>query len=121
MTSLCDLFRIVVVRLLEKKSFVFPYRPLKGAKGFTESDHKAVFSNVTDLLTLHVEFHGMVKAQMDSTTGRKLSVPFMTCIPKMHIYGQFCCDVPEVRACVLTRVEVSQRERAGQPDEACFG
>jgi len=70
-------------------------RPLKGAKGFTGSDHKAIFSNVTDLLTLHTEFHGMIRQQMSSTSGRKLSVPFLTCIPKMHIYGQFCCDVPE--------------------------
>lgn len=61
----------------------------------SKSDHKAIFSNVTDFLAIHEEFIKMIGKEMASTTGRMLSVPFLTCIPKMRIYAQFCCDVPK--------------------------
>jgi guanine nucleotide exchange factor VAV len=70
-------------------------RPLAAVKAISKMDHKTIFSNVTDLLTIHHEFHSLVSAQMASTTGRKLSEPFMVSLPKMRIYGQFCCDVPK--------------------------
>eukprot|EP00729_Bicosta_minor_P001740 gene1740-6643_t len=82
-------------------------RRLAANPKINKSDHKAIFSNVTDLLTLHDEFYKMICIEMASTTGRMLSVPFLTCIPKMKIYGQFCCDVPKAME-ILTSLNKSK-------------
>jgi len=70
-------------------------RPMAANSKINKSDHKQIFSIVTDLLTIHDEFNKMILKQLSSKTGRKMSVPFLTMLPKMRVYGQFCCDVPK--------------------------
>lgn len=77
-------------------------RPLAANPKISKADHKAIFSNVVDLLAIHDEFNKMICKAMASTTGRMLSVPFLTCIPKMKIYAQFCCDVPKAMEILIS-------------------
>jgi len=85
-------------------------RPLAANSKINKSDHKQIFSIVTDLLTIHDEFNKMILKQLASKTGRKMSVPFLTMLPKMRIYGQFCCDVPKAME-ILTSLNKSTKTR----------
>lgn len=70
-------------------------RPMEASGKINRGDCKTIFSNVTDILAVHVEFLKDLDRALSSTTGRNISQPFMTNLPKMRVYGQFCCDVPK--------------------------
>lgn len=78
-------------------------QPLAANPKISKADHKAIFSTVTDLLAIHDEFNTMVGKEMASTTGRMLSVPFLTMLPKMRIYAKYCCDVSKASN-ILTKL-----------------
>jgi len=80
----------VLTTIIEK--FMVPMQS-KACKAIPKSDCKQIFSNITDILEVHQAFYGQIMAQMASTTGRKLSVPFLTSIPQMKIYSTWCCGV----------------------------
>lgn len=82
-------------------------RPLAANPKISKADHKAIFSNVTDLLAIHDEFNKMIGKAMASTTGRMLSVPFLTMLPKMRIHAQYCCDVSKASN-ILTNLNKSK-------------
>lgn len=60
----------------------------------SKNDLRTIFSNVGDLLDVHVEFFGLLEKSLASKTGRNISKPFQLCTDKMKAYGQFCCEIP---------------------------
>eukprot|EP00040_Diaphanoeca_grandis_P021369 m.113851 g.113851 ORF g.113851 m.113851 type:complete len:782 (-) comp28302_c0_seq1:91-2436(-) len=65
------------------------------ASKLSKVDLKIIFSNVDELLVVHEELLAAMKKQMASKTGRSMSAPFQDLTPKMKVYGQFCCEIPE--------------------------
>ena len=59
-------------------------------------DHKAIFSNITDLLAAHKEFQKNLDRQMASQTGRLISQCIINAMKPFRCYGLFCCEIPEV-------------------------
>jgi len=69
-------------------------RPLMAKKSINKTDAQIIFSNVTDLLTVHTKLHEDIQAAMRSKTGRHVSQPILNHVESMRCYGQFCCDIP---------------------------
>lgn len=63
----------------------------------SKSDCKIIFSNVQDLLQVHIKLLAEIDAEMTSSSGRarKVSRPFVNNASALKIYAQFCCDVPK--------------------------
>eukprot|EP00040_Diaphanoeca_grandis_P019004 m.100075 g.100075 ORF g.100075 m.100075 type:complete len:776 (-) comp27218_c0_seq1:153-2480(-) len=59
-----------------------------------KADITLIFSNVTELMSVHQALLREIELQMQSTTGRNISAPFAKICPKMKVYGRFVCEIP---------------------------
>ena len=87
-------------------------KPLLAKKVFNEAESKMVFSNIADVLNVHVDFQRDIEAQLAKKTGRIISKPLIQYAPQMKCYAKFCCDLPRAMECIKNKSAKSAGAKA---------
>mmetsp|Transcript_15068 Transcript_15068/g.38720 ORF Transcript_15068/g.38720 Transcript_15068/m.38720 type:complete len:803 (+) Transcript_15068:197-2605(+) len=64
------------------------------AKHLPNEDICVIFSHIDELRGLHADFLVALQKQMESETGRNVSIPFMDFAKPMQVYGNYGCSAP---------------------------